>query len=97
MGEIHNSVTAKLKPAFTKYALLNDPNYQFQLSTDASDKVVGAMLVQTDGINTWVISDASVTLNIIERNYPTIEREALAIVWFVKMFRTYLHITSLKF
>jgi transposase InsO family protein len=61
-----------------------------QLQTDASDVGIGAVLLQEfDGI--WCpVAVASRKLNDHERNYPTHEKELLAIVWAVKYWRHYI-------
>lgn len=76
-------------PDFTK---------EFILTTDASNFAIGAILSQETLLNPksekhksdLPIAYASRTLNSAETNYSTIEREALAIVWAVKHFRSYL-------
>lgn len=76
-----------------KQLLSNDPilqypdfNQEFQLTTDASNFALGAVLSQNDK----PIAYASRTLNDAEKRYSTIERETLAIVWACKNFRPYL-------
>ena len=59
--------------------------------TDASDLAVGAMLAQIP-TGKWdrPISYASRLLNVAEKNYTTIEKEALAMVYSLDKFRHYL-------
>lgn len=64
-----------------------DENNQFILQTDASGIAVGAVLLNQ---NMRPIAYASRPLNKAEKNYPTIEKELVAIVWAVKHFRPYL-------
>lgn len=81
-----------LKMAITKDVVLQFPCFdrEFLLHTDASDYAIGAVLSQeTDG-DVRPITFASKTLNKAEKNYATIEKELLAIVWAVKEFRPYL-------
>ncbi|KFD61176.1 hypothetical protein M514_26663, partial [Trichuris suis] len=77
-----------LKTALTTAPTLAAPVFhrEFQLHTDASDVGLGAILEQ-DG---HVISYASRLLRTAERNYSTIEKECLALMFGVKQFRHYL-------
>lgn len=79
----------KLKTLLTTYPVLAYPEFdkEFVLTTDASDIAIGAVLSQKGR----PISYASRTLNSAERNYHTLEKELLAIVWSVKYFRPYLY------
>jgi hypothetical protein len=67
---------------------LNVPNFnsEFELCTDASNESLGAILSQ----NGQVIEYASRVLTSTERNYSTIEKELLAIIFGVDHFRYYL-------
>ena len=64
-----------------------DFEHDFILRTDASGFALGAVL---SNFNDKPIAYASKTLNGAERNYSTIEKELLAIVWSVKHYRPYL-------
>lgn len=79
----------KLKDILINPPILRFPNFnkRFKLITDASNFALGAVLTQ-DG---HPICFASRTLNVHEKNYSTIEKELLAIVWGVKYFRPYLY------
>ncbi|WKA10620.1 hypothetical protein VitviT2T_028185 [Vitis vinifera] len=57
---------------------------------DASDFTVGVVLGQTEDGKPCVIYYASKTLNEAQRNYTTIEKELLAIVFALDKFRAYL-------
>ena len=58
---------------------------------DASDIAAGAVLLQVDESgNEYVIQYISCTFNDTQRRWPTVEREAYAIVWAVTTFRPYL-------
>lgn len=79
-----------------KYSLSNPPilqypdfseNSKFILHTDASGYAVGAVLSNS---NKKAVAYASRALNSAEKNYCTIEKELLAIVWGVQKFRPYL-------
>ncbi len=73
---------------------------QFVLDTDASDRGIGAVLSQLipagedkEGnpvYDEYVLSYASRTLNVHEKNYCTTRKEMLAVVWFTRYFRPYL-------
>lgn len=82
----------KLKSALVKPPVLQYPNFseenEFILQTDASGKAIGSVLCNGDG---RPVAYASRSLNKAEINYPTIEKELLAIVWSVKYFRPYLY------
>lgn len=79
----------KLKTILMSDMVLRYPDLeeQFQLTTDASNYALGAVLSQSKG----PIAFASRTLNQHEINYSTVEKELLAIVWAVKQFRHYLY------
>lgn len=79
----------KLKQLITNYPTLRYPDFHkmFTLTTDASDKAIGAVLSQEG----HPISFASRTLNEHERHYSTIEKELLSIVWSTQYFRPYLY------
>ena len=74
--------------------ILAYPNFKenFFLSTDASQVGIGAVLGQKDlSGRERAIHFASRSLNSAERNYSTIERELLAIVYATDKFRYYLY------
>lgn len=80
-----------------KTLLTNDPILQypdfkreFNLTTDASNFAIGAVLSQGPIGSDKPVCYASRTLNESELNYSTIEKELLAIVWATKYFRPYL-------
>lgn len=76
------------KNVLTSEPVLTYPDFTktFELTTDASNYAIGAILSQ----NNHPICYASRTLNSAEINYSTIEKELLAIVWSCKYFRPYL-------
>ena len=58
---------------------------------DASDTAAGAVLLQLDeSDNEHVIQYISCTFNETQQRWPTVEREAYAIVWAISTFRLYL-------
>ncbi|XP_074027679.1 uncharacterized protein [Leptinotarsa decemlineata] len=80
-----------------KNLLVNEPLLQypdftkpFNLTTDASNFAIGAILLQGPIGKDKPIAYASRTLNESEQNYTTIEKEMLAMVWATKYFRPYL-------
>jgi hypothetical protein len=82
-----------LKQLLTSELLLQYPDFTkpFILSTDASNYALGAVLSQGEiGCDLPVVY-GSRTLSKTERNYPTVEKELLAIVWGCHHFRPYLY------
>jgi len=69
---------------------LPDVSKPFILQTDASSEGVGAILLQEENGIKHPVAFASKKLLPRERNFSTIEREALAIVWGVQKFEYYL-------
>ena len=82
----------ELKSALTKEPILKLPdlNRKFILQTDASDKAIGAILMQDHEGEKYPVAYASKKLLPRERNYSVIERECLAIVWGIEKFSRYL-------
>lgn len=71
--------------------VLPDMSKQFVLRTDASDLGLGALLLQDQGYGLQPIACASKKLIPAEKNYATVEKECLAIVWGVHKFSPYLY------
>lgn len=82
----------KCKTLLTNDPILQYPDFtkEFNLTTDASNVAIGAVLSQGQIGSDRPICYASRTLNESELNYSTIEKELLAIVWATKYFRPYL-------
>lgn len=84
-----------LKEKISSPPVLQYPNFSedntFILQTDASGYALGAVLSNGDN---RPVAFASRTLNKAEKNYPTIQKELLSIVWAIKHFRPYLYGTS---
>lgn len=68
-----------------------DFNKPFNLTTDASGFAIAACLSQGEGDDDRPLAFASGTLNKAERNYSSVEREALAVINWVKYFNHYLY------
>src|SRR6266540_5213191 len=68
-----------------------DFNNPFKLYTDASDTGLGVVLVQDDEEGKErVIAYEARRLSVPEQNYPTTEKEYLAVVWVIQRFKQYL-------
>lgn len=85
---------AEIKQNFIKTVQLNQPriNEPYYVQTDSSDVGIGAELYQIEKRNgeKHVIAFASRILTSPERRYTTTEREALAIIYAMQKFRSYL-------
>jgi hypothetical protein len=82
-----------LKTLLTTEPLLQYPDFTrpYVLTTDASNDAIGAVLSQGPIGKDLPIAYASRILINAENNYPTIEKELLAIVWSCKYFRQCLY------
>ena len=82
-----------LKRSLTSSPILGLPDFQkpFILRTDASDKGIGAILLQERDGEKFPIAYGSKKLLPREQNYSVIERECLAIVWGIMKFQSYLY------
>ncbi|KAG5862546.1 hypothetical protein JTB14_025218 [Gonioctena quinquepunctata] len=80
------------KEILTNGPLLQYPDFSrpFNLTTDASNLAIGAILSQWPIGKDKPIAYASRTLTDTEINYSTIGKKMLAIVWATKYFRSYL-------
>lgn len=85
-----------LKKLITEPPILQYPDFSknFILTTDASNKALGAVLSQGAVGKDLPIAFASRTLSKAEQNYSTTEKELLAITWATKYFRPYLYGTK---
>lgn len=83
----------KLKNTLSSSDVLIYPNYDkpFILTTDASNIAIGAVLSQLVDNNDKPIHFASRTLSQTEENYSASEKEMLAIIWALKVFRNYIY------
>lgn len=80
-----NEIKAKLREQIELFQ--PDFSKPFELTTDASNVAIGAVLSQNDKPITFI----SRTLNQTEQRYATNERELLAIVWSLQTLRSYLY------
>lgn len=87
--EDHEMVYQHLKKQISPDSTLSyyNPSQTVTLEVDASQKGLGAALIQNDK----VIAFASKTLTPTQANYSNIEREALGLVHGVQRFHTYLY------
>lgn len=67
-----------------------NPSKPCIIKIDASSYAIGAVIVQGELDEEHPIEYASRLLTTAERNYSTIEREALAVVWSTEKFRGYI-------
>ncbi|RVW19671.1 Retrovirus-related Pol polyprotein from transposon 17.6 [Vitis vinifera] len=76
----------------TTAPIVRAPNWQlpFEVMCDASDFAIGAVLGQREDGKPYVIYYASKTLNEAKKNYTTIEKELLAVVFALDKFCAYL-------
>lgn len=95
--KFHWSREAKVSFNEVKRAMSNpnhlafySPRYKTTLIIDASDHGLGAVLLQTNNSKTRPVSYASKSLSKTEKNYSTLDKEALAIVWATERFEMYL-------
>ena len=81
-----------LKGRLTSAPIIQAPDWSlpFEIMCDASDYAVGVVLGQKVARASHVIHYTSMTLNIVQRNYSTIEKEMLAVVFSLEKFRQYL-------
>nr|GEY91960.1 reverse transcriptase domain-containing protein [Tanacetum cinerariifolium] len=81
-----------LKDKLTEVPILITPNWDqpFELMCDASDYTVGAVLGHRIETHFRPIHYASKTMNQVEENYTTTEKEMLVVVYAFEKFRSYL-------
>jgi hypothetical protein len=87
-----NKAFIKLKELMCSDPVLRQPDLskRFFLYTDASALSAGAILSQKDDKGEYVISYASRKFKHAELNYSVTEKECLAVLWAVKLYRIYL-------
>ena len=92
-GEAQEKAYKSIKTLLTKEPVLQlpDPGKTYFLQTDASDDGIGTVLMQEHDGKLFPVCYRSKKLSSAERNYSTIEKECLAIVWAFKRFHLYLY------
>ena len=82
----------ELKFNLTTSPIVRAPNWQlpFEVMCDASDLAIGEVLGQREDGKSHVVYYARKTLNEAQRNYTTIEKELLAVVYALDKFVAYL-------
>ena len=70
--------------------ILPNPAKPFTITTDTSDLVIGAILSQDQGKGDQPIAYESRKLSLTELNYSVHKKKLLAIVYAIKLWRTYL-------
>ncbi|GFO29989.1 Zinc finger protein [Plakobranchus ocellatus] len=92
-GDSQEGAYNLLKVAVTSKPALQLPevNKKFVLRTDASDRGLGAALMQENEGTLFPVAYARKKLTDRERKYSVTEREALVFVWGVKKFSFYLY------
>ena len=89
----HQAAFDELERRLVEAPILQYPRRDrtFIVDCDASDQAAGAVLMQIDEQdNEVVIQYASYTFTEVERRWLIMEREAYAVVWAVRTFRSYL-------
>lgn len=84
--------TLKQKLTTALVLVMPDPDKEFHIRCDASGGALGAEIGQLDENGQFhPMAFASRTLSATEQKYTVSEKEALAIVWSVKYFKTYIY------
>ena len=92
-GEAQEKAYQTIKLYLTSEPILRlpDPAKTYFLRTDASNNGIGAVLMQRHDEKLFPVCYASKKLSSAERNYSTIEKECLTIVWGIKRFHLYFY------
>ncbi|XP_053691542.1 uncharacterized protein LOC128740057 [Sabethes cyaneus] len=88
----------ELKSVLTSAPILGNPDFtkKFTIESDASDRAVGAALVQEQEGETRVISYFSKKLNRTQRRYAAVEKECLGVLSAIHHFRHYVEGTKFR-
>ena len=90
-GEAQEKAYQSIKALLTKETVLQLPDPGKTYLSDVSDSGIGAVLMQEHDGKLFPVCYGSKKLSSAERNYLTIEKECLAIVWGFKRFHLYLY------
>ena len=92
-GESQAQSSESLKKLLTSNPILKLANIDesFILRTDASDRGIGAVLLQEENGQKLPVAYASRKLLQREQAYATVEKECLALVWGIMKFQRYLY------
>ena len=92
-GDNDDRTFQTLKAKLTSSPILHLPDLkkEFILRTDASDKGLGAVLMQEHMGQLFPVAYISKKLDKTQRAYPIMEKECLAIVWVIQKFSVYLY------
>ena len=91
-GDPQEKAFVNLQRSLLRRPILRVPDYTktFVLKTDASNRGLGAALMQQHEGKYHPVAYGSKKLTSAEQNYSTLEKECLAIVWGITKFRLYL-------
>jgi RNase H-like domain found in reverse transcriptase len=91
--KLQESVFHDVKRAYPTAPVLKiaNPALEYAVTTDASEVGIGAVFEQECDDGVHLVAFASRKLNSAEQNYPTHDRELLAIIYVVREWRTYLN------
>lgn len=92
------SAFRELKSILTSAPILGNPDFSkiFTIESDASDRAIGAALVQEQDGATRVISYYSKKLNRTQRRYSAVEKECLGVLSAIQHFRHYIEGTKFR-
>ena len=91
-GDPQEKAFVNLQKSLLRRPILRVPDYTktFVLKTDASNRQLGAALMQQHEGKYHPVAYGSKKLTSAEQNYSTLEKECLAIVWGITKFRLHL-------
>ena len=91
-SQIHEEAFNKLKEELKKAPILKLPDFSkdFVIETDASNQAIGAVLLQESNGLLHPVAYASRPLSKAERNYITMDKELLGVVWASRYFKNYI-------